>query len=300
MGTILGAAKNALADVETACSANADLGAIYNGWSLHESTPGLAQAIERFGQAADSSQKSTGEFYQHLEEKFVEPLQEQQQLAEMVAKVLKWRSQKQIEYEDATKSLDSAKLQLEALETSEKEAQRLQAVLNRHLDPDISTPSAPAPVAEEPAPTERPPTPPTESFPPSTTISPSRRTVPTSPYDPAHPIHQSDVLLPPRTNAFSTGGLISSLNSFLDNDPESTRRNTISRLREKILTLTEKASQLGNEIELSNAAIQRDLDRYQRDKLVDWRRLMLDMAKTMKAWSEQELETWKSAAAQFE
>ncbi len=293
MATTLRAAKNALADVENACSSNADLGAIYNGWSLHESTPGLAQAIERFGQACDASQKYTGELYQHVEEKFVEPLQEQQQLAAMVAKVLKWRSMKQIEFEDAIKSLESAKSQLEALETSEKEAQRLQAVLNRHIDAPAESTAPERIPTPEPTPEveERPPTP-TESAPESAVVSPSKRTVP-SPYDVNH------VVLPPKPS-YTPGGILSSINSLLDNDPESTRRATISRLREKILQYTEKKSHLSNEVLNSNLSVQSDLDRYQKDKIDDWRRMMVDFCRGMKRWSECELETWKGVCDGFE
>ena len=108
----------------------AELGAILNGFSLTESGQ-LATAIERTGQAADSTYISTGQMLRDWEERFTEPLHEYVQFAAILQKLLKWRHLKHLQYELAQDALEAKKLQLEELERIENEARRLEEALER-------------------------------------------------------------------------------------------------------------------------------------------------------------------------
>jgi len=93
------------------------------------------------------------------------------------------------------------------------------------------------------------------------------------------------------------------LSGMIDSDPESARRNAISRNRETTshvgprqqhkLGLLTRHLQLEDAIHLSaqdlkysSSTIQADLDRFQRQKVADVREMCINMARTHREWAK--------------
>ncbi|OAQ31512.1 PX-domain-containing protein [Linnemannia elongata AG-77] len=111
---------------------NSDLGATLNGFSLNESdcVP-LANAIEKIGQAVDSSFMATTALMQALEINVNEPMQEYVQYASIIKAILKFRHQKHIQSESTADQLEAKRSSLENLERMETEAKRIESALNK-------------------------------------------------------------------------------------------------------------------------------------------------------------------------
>lgn len=107
----------------------AELGARYNGFSLSEQSPNVAAAIERIGQAVDSSYIATEELSSTLGANFAEPMRESAQFAGVVRSVLRYRIMKRIQEEMTKDELVAKRQTLDALEKSELEAKRIDQYL---------------------------------------------------------------------------------------------------------------------------------------------------------------------------
>ena len=107
----------------------AELGARYNGFSLSEQSQTVATAIERIGQAADSSYIATEELSATLGASFAEPMRESAQFAGVVRGVLRFRVMKRIQEEMTRDELVAKQNMLESLEKSELEANRIEQYL---------------------------------------------------------------------------------------------------------------------------------------------------------------------------
>ena len=108
----------------------ADLGARFNAFSLSEQTQTLAAAIEKIGQAVDSTYIATTELSSSLSASFSEPMRESAQFAGVVRSILRYRVLKRIQ-EDMTKDeLEKKRNLLESLERSEAESKRLEQHLS--------------------------------------------------------------------------------------------------------------------------------------------------------------------------
>lgn len=103
----------------------ADLGARYNGFSLSEQSPTVAAAIERIGQAVDSSYIATEELSSTLGANFAEPMRESAQFAGVVRGVLRFRILKRVQQELTRDELANKRALLESLVRSENEAKRI-------------------------------------------------------------------------------------------------------------------------------------------------------------------------------
>jgi hypothetical protein len=113
----------------------AELGARFNAFSLSEQSQTLAAAIEKTGQAVDSTYIATAELSSSLSASFAEPMRESAQFAGVVRSVLRYRILKRIQ-EDMTKDeLEKKKILLESLERSEMEARRLEEHLHAQGNP---------------------------------------------------------------------------------------------------------------------------------------------------------------------
>jgi len=108
----------------------AELGARYNGFSLSEQSPTLAAAIERIGQAVDSSYIATEELSSSLSASFAEPMRESAQFAGVVRSVLRYRVLKRVQEEMTKDELVKKRSLLESLEKSELEAKRIEHYLS--------------------------------------------------------------------------------------------------------------------------------------------------------------------------
>lgn len=113
----------------------AELGARYNGFSLSEQSPTVAAAIERIGQAVDSSYIATEELSSSLGANFAEPMRESAQFAGVVRSVLRFRVMKRIQEEMTKDELISKRQLLESLERSEQEANRIEQYLSSQGPP---------------------------------------------------------------------------------------------------------------------------------------------------------------------
>lgn len=108
----------------------AELGARFNAFSLSEQSQQLASAIEKTGQAVDSTYIATAELSSSLSASFAEPMRESAQFAGVVRSVLRYRVLKRIQEEMTRDELEKKKNLLESLERSEAESKRLEQHLS--------------------------------------------------------------------------------------------------------------------------------------------------------------------------
>ncbi|KAI9317008.1 hypothetical protein BX666DRAFT_1941049 [Dichotomocladium elegans] len=108
----------------------AELGAVYNGFSLNESGE-VANAIEKIGQAVDASYTETARMVTTLEGEVAEPIQEHSQFANIIKQVLKFRHMKHAQVEMIEGSLESKKETLETLQEMERQSRRLEEAISR-------------------------------------------------------------------------------------------------------------------------------------------------------------------------
>lgn len=118
----------------------AELGARFNAFSLSEQSQSLAAAIEKVGQAVDSTYITTAELSSSLSASFAEPMRESAQFAGVVRSVLRYRVLKRIQEEMTRDELEKKRNLLESLERSEAEAKRLE----QHLSGSGLGPNSPA------------------------------------------------------------------------------------------------------------------------------------------------------------
>jgi len=217
---------------------HAELGAALNGFSLNE-TGQLSAAIEKTGQAVDATYISTTKLVsiglqnvklshfesplqvQELEQNWAEPIHEYSQFSSIIKKLLAYRHQKQVQYEMTEENLAAKKEQLEELEKSEREARRLEDALGRSA---INNRSSVSPKPESENNEESVAEPDGEQI---------ERPSSSSSYVPPHP-GPSPVR---RTRAPGMGflnALSYTLHGMMDVDPETARRNGISKTRETI------------------------------------------------------------------
>jgi sorting nexin-4 len=153
---------------------------------------------------------------QELEQNWAEPLHEYSQFASIIKKILSYRHQKHVQYEMTQDGLESKRERLEDLEKSEREARRLEDALDRGRASNIRPPPRSTQGegeeegqivdAEEPQ----------EAYlPPHPGPNPARRKVSS-----------------PGMGLFNA--LSYTLHGMMDVDPETARRNGISKTRETI------------------------------------------------------------------
>ncbi|CAO1633007.1 unnamed protein product [Parajaminaea phylloscopi] len=343
----------------------AELGVVLNSFSLSE-TGQLATAIERTGQASDSTCLSIGGLLQDWEQSSTEPLHEYVQFAGVLQKLLKWRHLKHLQFELAQDTLEAKKLKLDELERIEAEATRLERALEtggRSLTSGIGAGrGAGASAGSGPGSASWDSHPRTkgsiygsavenddeESIPGR--ASESSNTYGSSGGVTSHSAGWSDgiganssstngsadgasratdsvasaqsqgsSLSSPRASsrdrhrsAGSSGGggggggygllsaITSSFSSMLDVDPESTRRREISRLREEILSLDEAVKLTASDLKHATQAIQADLDRFQRDKVRDFKEWMLNSARMHREFCKVNLANWTEAKEEID
>lgn len=315
----------------------AELGAVLNGFSLSEQGQ-LATAIEKSGQASDSTFMSIGGLLQDWEQSLTEPLHEYVQFANVLQKLLKWRHLKHLQLELAQDALHAKKMKLEELERVEAEAKRLERALetggrslgggNRHggaagawdpnhrgkssiyggaVEDDEGRSGSTAPTAADGIGSGGPP--PGGGGSSEWSNSQSQDT-PASPSSSTSRLRasgtgSSSAHLPSSSSSSSSGyGLFSALSqtfsSVLDVDPESTRRRDISRLREEVLLLDEAVTLTQKDLTVATERIQADLDRFQRHKIRDFKEMMLRSAKMHREFCRINLQNWTEARDEIE
>ncbi|KAJ3994937.1 hypothetical protein F5050DRAFT_1770750 [Lentinula boryana] len=255
---------------------HAELGAALNGSSLNESGP-LSSAIEKTGQAVDATYMSTTKLAQELEQNWAEPMNEYSQFSSIIKKLLAYRHQKHVQYEMTQDGLEAKREQLEELEKSEHEARRLEAALGGRGT--VSLPSSPS---QEP------------------TEEQLNNQAHSTSYVPPHPGPN-----PARRSARIPGiGLINALSytlhGMMDVDPETARRNGISKTKETISQLEDALHLAAQDLKYSSSTIQADLDRFQRQKVADIREMAISMAQSHRDWCKKNLEAWEEAKKEID
>lgn len=287
-----------------------ELGARYNGFSLSEQSPTVAAAIERIGQAADTSYIETEELSSSLGANFAEPMRESAQFASVVRSVLRYRVLKRVQEDMTRDELAKKRALLDSLERSEQEAKRIEQYLNRTSPPSgankpqrslstSSATSAPAGQENDVKPAGGEDTASIDSdFPPT-----HGETLGSSPPSQATPRGQdSGAAATPAHRKSSSGtfaankifGRIShAVHGFVDVDPERTRRDQMGKTKESLvqvstLCLMQQAAVIlirvqleqaigvaENDVKDASAGVLQDLKRFQNDKETDLRRYMV-------------------------
>ncbi|GAA5852366.1 hypothetical protein JCM8547_006756 [Rhodosporidiobolus lusitaniae] len=272
-----------------------EMGGGLNGFALRmgeDGTGGLDEATEKVGMAVDSGYTLTNTMLGHWEQSFTEPLQEYTQFSNIIKGLLKYRHNKHLQYEAARELLDSKKAQLEDLERSELEVQRLEKALERvrvlndegGSERAVSTGNN-SPTNEDAA---------------GGISAAGTAALPPLPSS-SSMLHQQQQQHHPPPRKSGGGGLFSALShsvkGLVDSDPEATRRNTISKTREQINQLDGAIKALTSDLRFASTTIQGDLDRFQRQKVGDLREMCLDFSKFHKEWAEKNLAMWEEAKA---
>ncbi|KAI0716042.1 hypothetical protein C8T65DRAFT_642639 [Cerioporus squamosus] len=260
-----------------------ELGATLNGFSLNE-TGQLSTAVEKTGQAVDATYMSTTKLLQEFEQNWAEPLHEYTQFASIIKKLLQYRHQKHVQYEMTQEALEAKREQLEDLEKAEREARRLEEALSQGRPSTLRT--SPSQQGEE-----------GEGEHQQAGDENKARRQEESAYLPPHPGPN-----PVRRRAPGMGllsALSYTLHGMMDVDPETARRNTITKTRETISQLEDALHLSAQDLKYSSSTIQADLDRFQRQKVADLREMAISMARSHRDWCKQNLEAWEEAKVEI-
>jgi len=87
---------------------------------------------------------------------------------------------------------------------------------------------------------------------------------------------------------------------MMDVDPETSRRNNISKTRDAISQLEDAQHASAQDLKYASSTIQADLDRFQRMKVADTREMTIAMAKIHREWCRQNLEVWLEAKKEID
>ncbi|KAI1637199.1 hypothetical protein F4809DRAFT_336426 [Biscogniauxia mediterranea] len=286
-----------------------DLGAKFNAFALSEPSPSLAAAIERVGQAADSSYIATEELSSSLGASFAEPMRENAQFASVVRSVLRYRVLKRVQQEMTNDDLLKKKALLEQLESSEAEAKRIEQYLSSSQQiggvQQVQPPRRSSSMRETSTQHYRegsedtasidsdfPPTHGDVSSAPSARVGAPERTG-------SGPVHRKA----PSTNSITNkifGPIRHAIQGVADVDPERTRRDTIGKTRESIEQLEQAQVVAAQDVKDASASVLKDLKRFQTEKEEDLKRYMLAYARSQIEWAKKNKETWEEAKAEVE
>ncbi|KAL8949678.1 MAG: hypothetical protein Q9222_004239 [Ikaeria aurantiellina] len=288
----------------------AELGARYNGFSLSEQSPTVAAAIERIGQAVDSSYIATEELSSSLGAHFAEPMRESAQFAGVVKSVLRYRIMKRIQEEMTKDELHTKRNLLESLERSETEAQRIEQYLSGSSKPSSpptrSTSSASARSARsettaggrregsnEDADSVDSDFPPTHA---NGQGSPAPSSQGPSDQDPTSPTRNHRKSQSGGFVANKIFGRIShAIHGVVDVDPERTRRDTIGKTKESLVQLEQALEASEKDVKDASAGVLKDLKRFQFEKEDDLKRYTMAYARCHIHWAKRNVETWREA-----
>ena len=273
--------RRTLTHLSTLSSDLAELGARFNGFSLSEPSPSLAAAIERVGQAVDSSYLATEELSGSLGASFAEPMRESAQFAGVVRGVLRYRVLKRVQQEMTNDELTRKRALLESLERSESEAKRIETYLSSSGTggtPRRSTSSARESPNLSRRENDREDTASIDSdFPPTHGDSPSTPSAaqgtPEQESSPAHRKSSSGNFI---TNRIF-GRISHAVHGVVDVDPERTRRDTIGKTRESIGQLEQAQQASAQDVRDASAGTLKDLKRFQAEKEDDLKRYMVSL-----------------------
>lgn len=268
--------RRTLVHLSTLSADLAELGARFNAFSLSEQSPSLAAAIERIGQAVDSSYIATEELSNSLGASFAEPMRESSQFAGVVRNVLRYRVLKRVQQEMTNDKLTSQRQLLDSLERSEAEANRIEQYLNNSGTANLprrSTSSArDNPYAKHSSSNQEDTASIDSDFPPTHGDVPSATQGAPQPDDSiGHRKSQSGNFI---TNRIYSR-ISHALHGAVDVDPERTRRDQIGKTKESISQLEQAQAVSEQDVKDASAGILKDLKRFQGEKEDDLKRYMV-------------------------
>jgi sorting nexin-41/42 len=280
MGPMEKVNRRTLSHLSSLASDLNELGARLNAFALSEQAPTLAPAIERLGQAADSSYIATEELSGSLGASFAEPMRENAQFAGVVRNVLRYRVLKRVQQDMTSDDLEKKIALLEQLERSEAEARRIDQYLSNSQQ--IAPPRRSTSVkdsggqhrregsAEDTASID-------SDFPPThgdAATAPSAKIGTPERGNAASPAHKKA----PSGNSITNkifGPIRHAVQGVVDVDPERTRRDMIGKTRESIGQLEQAQVASAQDVKDASASILKDLKRFQREKEEDIQRYMV-------------------------
>ncbi|SPO02823.1 related to Cvt pathway protein CVT20 [Cephalotrichum gorgonifer] len=284
-----------------------ELGSKYNAFALsEEKSETLGAAIEKIGQAADSSYIATEELSHQLGASFAEPMRENAQFAGVVRGVLRYRVLKRVQQEMTNEELAKKKALLDQLEHSEAEARRIEQYLSgSHQGQHQPARRASGVPSDAGARYQRdggqddadsfdsdfPPTHGVTNAPSARQGAPERT--------PAAPTHRKM----PSGNSITNkifGPIRHAIQGVADVDPERSRRDLIGKTRESIGQLEQAQVAVERDVRDASASTLMDLKRFQREKEDDLRRYMLAYARSQIEWAKKNKETWEEARAEVD
>ncbi|KAI1116041.1 hypothetical protein F5Y14DRAFT_99188 [Nemania sp. NC0429] len=305
MGSMEKVNRRTLSHLSALATDLSDLGAKFNAFALSEPSTSLAAAIERVGQAADSSYIATEELSSSLGANFAEPMRENAQFAGVVRSVLRYRVLKRVQQEMTNDDLVKKQALLDQLESSEAEARRIEQYLSssqqiggtHHVQPPKRSSSMKETSThhregggEDTASID-------SDFPPThgdVSSAPSARVG-----APERPAHRKVASGNSITNKIF-GPIRHAIQGVADVDPERTRRDTIGKTRESIEQLEQAQVAIAQDVRAASGSILQDLKRFQNEKEDDLKRYMLAYAKSQVEWAKKSKETWEEAKAEIE
>lgn len=274
-GSIEKVNRRTLTHLQSLSADMAELGARYNAFSLSEPSPTVAAAIERVGQAADSSYIASEELSSTMGATFAEPMRESAQFASVVRSVLRYRIMKRIQEEMTKDELATKRQYLEGLERSELEAKRI----DQYLSTAGSSGDAPKRVNS------------TASTRSNRSTGAQGQEGEDSSVDSDFPPTHSDVNAaspassPSRVRSKSgSGGFVANklfgrishaVHGIVDVDPERTRRDQIGKTKESLVQLEQALQVSEQDVKDASAGVLKDLKRFQREKEDDLKRYMV-------------------------
>lgn len=261
----------------------AELGAKYNGFSLSEQSPSLATAIEKIGQAVDSTYMSTAEMASTMSATYSEPMRESAQFAGVVRSVLRYRVLKRVQEQMTEDELQKKKTLLQQLHEQEEQSQRMAASLAGY---STGGPQRSQSISSRTS-SERPRTGTTDAsntdkdsidsdFPPThgeASSPPSHYN--NNPRDP--PSTPSNHKKSASGNFLSkTFGKVShAFHGVVDSDPVKTRHDTIGKTGESVSHLEEALIVAKDDVKDATQGVLTDLKRFQDEKEQDLMRYMV-------------------------
>jgi len=99
---------------------------------------------------------------------------------------------------------------------------------------------------------------------------------------------------------FGFGKLNYAMKGIIDVDPETTRRNNIGKTKEAIAQLELSLAALEADVKVASEQIRKELERYQRSKETDLRKMMAGYARAMVEFGRKGLEQWEEARGEIE
>lgn len=261
----------------------AELGARYNGFSLSEQSPTVAAAIEKIGQAVDSSYIATEELSSTLGATFAEPMRESAQFAGIVRNVLRYRILKRIQEEMTKDELVTKRQLLENFERSELEAKRIDQYL-ASAGPPTSPQRSKSSASKSSGQSRAEQRPEGEESSIDSDFPPTHGEIPSSAQS-GRP--QSPPTSPSRSRSKSQGGFVANkifgrishaVHGIVDVDPERTRRDQIGKTKESLVHLEQALSVCEQDVKDASAGVLKDLKRFQTEKEEDLKRYMVSLS----------------------